>query len=1054
MMGADSVAYHRDTIIERGDDFPGATLEYYASRGETPLLWGGKGAEYLGLVGPVDNPSYDALYGPGGARHPTTGDRMVNARRPGMELVIAAHKSVAELGVLSRADDMHAIMDAERDATLAYLDDLTRERGGRRGVAAVPTPTTGLVFAHARHATTRAGDPGPHDHVLMANVIEMLDAKGGTKAPDTTLWREHLHAATMVGRVASAAKAVQLGYGIEADPGPSGKLGHWKIRGIPDQALAVHSKRSAEINEAVAEQGFSTYQARQVAARETRKAKRHTSVEDLLPRWRAELASVGFPPQRLNTAIDLAGLAYKLQHSGPEILGNRTLAELAENLLGPDGTLSARKVFAKRDVIVAVAPMVFGLPAAELDKATARILRDPDAIPLVGVPRASEQAFSSAHVIATELAVEQAVERGAENRESAKVSPEVAAGAVGRHSAGLGSPLTPGQQAAVMGIATSGRGVELVEGVAGSGKTTVMAAVRDAFETGGFTVVGTSTSGQAARTLGREAGLSESRTLASLRWRLEHQQMRLTSSHVLVLDEAGMASDRDIAFQLDQARLAGSKVVMVGDDRQLGAVSVGGAMGALVERHGGIVHTLDQNVRQHNDAERLALAELRAGHVARAVGFYVDQGRVLTEATRTEALERLVDRWAGDVLAGKDAAMFAWRRANVAELNRLARERMAAEGRLVGPELVAPGSVSYAAGDRIVTLAPAAEGQVLTSERGTVTAVDREHDRLAVEMEDGRRYWFEQEEIGASTLAHGYATTVHRSQGATHDIAHVYEDGGGRELAYVAMSRAREQTHVYLAADDLDQAHEDLCRNWETERRWKWAIDTGSVDPEAPGVPSVEIASLRRQRLQIERDALAAAIPPTLTSQLRQAESDLRSARWNLESLQKEGGRGSGDELERAAWELVAARRDAFQNQLEAENKDRPRGIRRMARRSGPADRARVEAAEDRLEQLFRPEERKLTEALDRATQKVGEISHEVSERERWMDDHPQAPAHLAGLTAKFREVEHENDHARRTVEGELNPRTAPAPAPALDYSTSLDDSYSLDNDRDYGFGM
>ena len=256
MMGADSVAYHRDTIIERGDDFPGAALEYYATRGETPLLWGGSGAESLGLIGPVDNPSYDALYGPGGARHPRTGERMVTARRPGMELVIAAHKSVAELGVLGRAEDMHAIMDAERDATLAYLDQLTRERGGRRGVAAVPTATTGLVYAHARHATTRAGDPGPHDHVLIANVIEMLDARGGTKAPDTTLWREHLHAATMVGRVASAATAVQLGYGIEADPGPSGKLGHWKIAGIPDEALAVHSKRSAEISEAVAEKGI------------------------------------------------------------------------------------------------------------------------------------------------------------------------------------------------------------------------------------------------------------------------------------------------------------------------------------------------------------------------------------------------------------------------------------------------------------------------------------------------------------------------------------------------------------------------------------------------------------------------------------------------------------------------------------------------------------------------------------------------------------------------------------------------------------------------------
>ena len=894
MMGADSVAYHRETIIERGDDFPGAALEYYASRGETPLLWGGSGAQSLGLVGPVDNPSYDALYGPGGACDPKTGERLVNARRPGMELVIAAHKSVAELGVLGRAEDMHAIMDAERDATLNYLDELTKGRGGRRGVAAVPTATTGLVNAHARHATTRAGDPGPHDHVLIANVIEMLDTKGGTKAPDTTLWREHLHAATMVGRVASAAKAVELGYGIEADPGPSGKLGHWKIAGIPDKALAVHSKRAAEINEAVAEKGFDTYQARQVAARETQKSKRHTPVEELVPRWRAELTHAGFAPERLVADIERAGHAYQRQHSGVNIIGNRSLATLATDVLGPRGILSDRKVFSKRDVIVAVAPSVFGLPARELEKATERVLRDPDAIPLVGVPRASEQAFSTAHVISTELAIEQAVERGVENLGAARVTPEVASDAVARQGAVLGSPLTPGQQAAVMGIATSGRGVELVEGVAGSGKTTVMAAVRDAFESAGFTVVGTSTSGQAARTLGREAGLTDSRTLASLRWRLEHEQMRLTEGHVLVLDEAGMASDRDIAFLLEQARHARSKVVMVGDDRQLGAVSVGGSMGALVERHGGIVHALDQNVRQHNESERAALVELRAGDVTRAVEFYLANQRVVTERTRDEALNTLVDQWARDTLAGKDAAMFAWRRANVAELNRLARVQMTAEGRLSGPELVAPGGTAYAAGDRIVTLAPAAEGQVVTSERGVVTAVDLEAQRLAIETEDGKRYWFAQEAIGQSKLAHGYATTVHRSQGATHDIAHVYEDGGGRELAYVAVSRAREETHVYLAADDLDQAREDLCRSWETERRWRWAIDTGSVQTDTPGTPSTEIASLRQRALKAERDALAAAIPKDINYLLRQAGYELNAAQRELASLRKERGLAVG----------------------------------------------------------------------------------------------------------------------------------------------------------------
>ena len=247
IMGADSVAYHRATVLARGDDHPGQALAYYASRGETPLLWGGAGARLLGLQGAVTDEQYAALYGPGGACDPTTGERLVNTERPGLELVISAHKSVAELGVIGRAEDMHAIMDAERDATLAYLDDLTRRLGGRRGEAAVRTPTEGLIYATARHATSRAGDPGPHDHVLLANLVRMNDDKGGWKAAVTALWTEHLHAATMVGRMASARVAVELGYGIVADDGPSGKLGHWAIAGVPEAVMDIHSKRAAEI---------------------------------------------------------------------------------------------------------------------------------------------------------------------------------------------------------------------------------------------------------------------------------------------------------------------------------------------------------------------------------------------------------------------------------------------------------------------------------------------------------------------------------------------------------------------------------------------------------------------------------------------------------------------------------------------------------------------------------------------------------------------------------------------------------------------------------------
>src|SRR5436190_19250133 len=336
MMGAESVAYHQQTVMDRCDDHAGQALAYYASRGETPLEWGGSGARRLRLEGAVTGDQYEAIYGAGGARDPLLRVRLARTRRPGMELVISAHKSVAELGVIGLAEDMHRIMDAERDATLDYLDTLTRQRGARRGRDQLATATSGLTYAVTRHATSRAGDPCPHDHVLLANVVETLDDIGGWKAADTNVWRDHLHAATVVGRAAAARVAVELGYGIEPDHGVSGRLGHWRIAGVPDEVLEVHSKRAAEVDKVVGERGYDTYQARNVAARATRSVKRHTPIGELLPVWHAELEAIGWPVPELAAAIDQAAE----RQVGTDGLTTGQVERIVTKLVTRDGDLS------------------------------------------------------------------------------------------------------------------------------------------------------------------------------------------------------------------------------------------------------------------------------------------------------------------------------------------------------------------------------------------------------------------------------------------------------------------------------------------------------------------------------------------------------------------------------------------------------------------------------------------------------------------------------------------------------------------------------------------
>jgi hypothetical protein len=150
-----------------------------------------------------------------------------------------------------------------------------------------------------------------------------------------------------------------------------------------------------------------------------------------------------------------------------------------------------------------------------------------------------------------------------------------------------------------------------------------------------------------------------------------------------------------------------------------------------------------------------------------------------------------------------------------------------------------------------------------------ITSVDVDNRNILVSMDDGREHRFGPDDIGADRLAHGYATTVHRSQGATVDTARLFADGGGRELGYVAMSRARQASHVHVVADSTDQAVEDLVRDWSSERRQTWAIDTGRPDTEPKGPIAVEAdpaapgalrATLGRGRLKAERDALAATL--------------------------------------------------------------------------------------------------------------------------------------------------------------------------------------------------
>ena len=167
--------------------------------------------------------------------------------------------------------------------------------------------------------------------------------------------------------------------------------------------------------------------------------------------------------------------------------------------------------------------------------------------------------------------------------------------------------------------------------------------------------------------------------------------------------------------------------------------------------------------------------------------------------------------------------------------------------------------------------------------------------RLTLRTDDGQHVQLGKDEAGSDRLDYGYATTVHRSQGSTTERAHLFADGGGRELAYVAMSRARQSTHVWTVADDLPQAVDDLRRDWSTRRTPTWAIDTGLPDRATltrerfqalPPDQQARFAALLHAETAIAGHAIAGIRLPDRAATLGQAEAALANAQQARKDLE------------------------------------------------------------------------------------------------------------------------------------------------------------------------
>jgi conjugative relaxase-like TrwC/TraI family protein len=774
--------------------------DYYTSGGEAPGVWLGQGSASLGLWGQV---------GPGPLRvllagfSPTDGRRLTSrpvgaARVTGFDLTFSAPKSVSVLWGLSDSQVSGAVRRAHDGAVveaLGYLERYaTMARRGANGLRRIEAG--GLVAAGFRHRTSRAGDPQLHTHVLVANAVCGDD--GRWSAPDARLLYFHARTGGFVYQAVLRARLVEA-LGVSFGPVVNGSA---EVLGVGDDVIKTFATRRADIEAALERRGTHSARAAQLATLATRPAQLSRDPgagldgESLSDAWRRRAQELGLGPDDLRAALG---------PRRPVRMGDAQADALIGGLLGEQGLTAQTSTFERRDVVRGVASgLVDGAPAAVIDALSDRVLACDDVIVLEPTGRGGGRLHTTVELLAIEARLLATADAGRTTK-TAVVDPHILQTTLAHRPS-----LSEEQRLLVGRLVSSGDALEVVVGKAGSGKTMALDAARVAWEEAGFAVTGAALAARAAAELTERSGIAAD-TVASLVARLERDELVFGPRQVVVLDEAAMIGTRSLATIVDSACQAGTKVVLVGDHRQLAEIEAGGSFAALDRRLGPV--ELAYNRRQHASWERAALDELRSGNVGLALDAYDARGRIHQSPNVAGARTALVADWLAARDIGTEVLMLAARRADVDALNRMARSALRGRGE-IGPSVSSSASRTISLRDEVMCLRNDHRLGVRNGTRGTVVAGGE--GVVVISTEDGPRR-LDRAYLDAGWLDHGYATTIHKSQGQTVERAFILGTGGYREAAYVAMSRARDRTDLYVVDAAFEVGIEPTDQNGPLE---------------------------------------------------------------------------------------------------------------------------------------------------------------------------------------------------------------------------------------------
>jgi conjugative relaxase-like TrwC/TraI family protein len=541
--------------------------------------------------------------------------------RAGWDATFSAPKSIS-ITALVGGDDRVRL--AHRESVHAALTELERYTQARIGNIHAPETTGKFVAATFEHDTARPVNgyaaPQLHTHAVLFNVTERDNGQTRALQPHEIFVSQRY--ATAVYRSELALRLEKLGYELER-----GKHGQPEIKGYTKEYLEASSPRREQIKDHLREQGIDGAAAAQIAAHHTRDNKELVSQQEVMRRHRELAAQYGHQADRVVAQAREHG-QYQIRE--PEMQAQRAVTWARDHVFERSAVQDRRAILE-----AALARGMGDTTYASVRQDFERRIKAGEfrEVPHSGAGRQ----FTTTAMVHMEREIVSRMQEG--NRrdygDPMLVSPQVRIRTEERHP-----ELSASQRQAVEDILISREKIVGLDGIAGAGKTTALAVVREGAEADGYRVEGFAPTSRAAQKLA-EAGMETSTLQKHL---ARGEQPDTGEKRLYVLDESSMASTRQV-YEFVNRLYPNDRVLLVGDRRQHEPVEAGRPFAQLQDAGMKTVR-LDEIVRQKDPELKSVVEQLARGDVREAIQNLDRQGRVHQIPLRGERIAAIAREYA------------------------------------------------------------------------------------------------------------------------------------------------------------------------------------------------------------------------------------------------------------------------------------------------------------------------------------------------------------------------------------------------------------------------